>query len=119
MRGSCQHEFELSDMLWTTWLYPASSQNYRNRFVQNLEVSPQGPASDVFQIKSQAALKRWIATRRHLPQTGEPWWYAQPLQISKVIALEVVDRMGPWPHQAHFTAHDVPELGQFVQAVAT
>jgi hypothetical protein len=67
MRGHYYQKFDLPDMQLRTWLYAASMQNHGNRLVKNLEVPPQGPASYVFQIKSQAALKRWIAARRNLP----------------------------------------------------
>src|ERR1700678_925380 len=110
MRGHRFHEFEPPDTRLRTWLYAASVQNHGNRFVQNLEVSPEGPTSDVFEIERQSALKRWITTRRNLPKPCKPWRNIQTLQIAQVVALEIVKRMRPWPYQAHFAAHYVPEL---------
>ena len=111
-------EFESSGMRLRTWLYSASVQNDGNRLVQNLEVPPEGPGPYIFQIESQATFKRRIAARGNLPQSGKPWRYVQTLQIAEVVALEIIEWMRPRPDQAHFTAHYIPELRQFIQAIA-
>src|SRR5579863_1036647 len=118
MPGHHSQEFDSSGMRLRTWLYPASVQNHGDCLVQNLEVSPDGPGPYVFQIESQTAFKRWIATRGNLPQSGKPWRYIQTLQIAEIVALEIIEWMRPRPHQAHFTPHYVPELRQFIQTVA-
>src|SRR5580693_1819807 len=94
-------------------------QNNGNRPVKDLKVSPKGPASYVFEIERKSALKRRITARGNLPEPGKPRRHIQPLQIAQVVALEVVEWMRARSHQTHFTAHYVPELGQFIQAVAS
>src|SRR4029077_3480372 len=100
-------------------LSSTSLQNHGNRLVQNLEVAPQGPLLDVFQIECQPALKGRVPPRRHLPQTGKPRRNVETLEVANLVAFEIVDRMRTRAYQAHFSSHDVPQLRQLIQAVAT
>ena len=94
-------------------------QNNGNRPAKDLKVPPKGPASYVFEIERKSALKRRITARGNLPEPGKPRRHIQTLQIAQVVALEVVEWMRARSHQTHFTAHYVPKLGQFIQAVAS
>ena len=84
---------------------------------QNSHVRSQTPRPDVLAIQFHAALKRGIASRRHLPQPGDSGRHVEPSQVLNLICRKIVQRMRPGPHQTHVPFHHVPELRQFIQAV--
>src|SRR6185437_7749739 len=104
---------------WPRHSFTAPAHDRRQGPCQYLKIKKQVPAMDVVEIESNTAPKRGVSTCGHLPQACQAWGAVQTMEVSRLIACDIVERMGPRPHQAHFTAQNIPKLGQFVQAVAS
>src|SRR5438270_11078491 len=88
----------------------ASFQHGRECPRKDLEIELQTPVPDIFTIQLHAPLKRWIASRSHLPQTGETRSYIEPRQMLKLIGGDVINGMGAGTDNAHVSPPDVPQL---------
>ena len=110
---TCESKFHLEDFALRSF----SRQHCRNRAQQNLEIERQAPAFHVFEIQLHARFKRRIGARDDLPEPGYAWFHIQPAVIGGPVARAIVQRMGARTNQAHIPFQDIPELGQFVEAV--
>ena len=110
---TCVSKLHLEDFA----LRSVSRQHCRNRAQQNLEIERQAPAFHVFEIQLHARFKRRIGARDDLPEPGYAWFHIQPAVIGGPVARAIVHGMGAWTYQAHIPFQDIPELGQFVEAV--
>ena len=84
----------------------------------DLEVEQKTCSCDVFNIKGQflgpfAAIAKGCLAQASQAGTGQ-----QPLTLFLCIASVVEDRQWARSDDAHLTAHDIEELGQFIDAVA-
>src|SRR5579864_1003931 len=74
---------------------------------------------DVLNVECHAALKRRVLPRSDLPKTGHTGHAVQALEIVIVVGFDVIRRMRPGSYEAHLPTDDVPELGKFVEAIAS
>jgi len=63
-------------------------------------------------------IERWTVARGDLPESGHPRFHVQAPVVVKFVAANFVHRVRPRPHQAHLPAQHIPELREFVEAVA-
>src|SRR5437016_13035117 len=110
---TCVSKLHLEDFA----LRSVSRQHCRNRAQQNLEIERQAPALHVFKIQLHARFKRRIGARDDLPESGYAWFHIQAPVIVGTVSRVVVYGVGPRTNQAHIPFQDIPELGQFVEAV--
>ena len=94
-----------------------SSQYCGNCHHQNPAVEQQAPTPDVTKIQDHAGFKRGICSRCDLPQAREARLDVKPSMMPRTIPLDVVEWMGPRPHQTHVAFQNVPKLRQFVETV--
>ena len=62
--------------------------------------------------------ERRTVARRDLPQAGNAGFHVEAPELVKFVMVDLVDRMRPRSDQAHLAAQHVPELREFVEAVA-
>lgn len=72
---------------------------------------------DVFEVQTHVGLEGRILPGGDLPQSGDARFHFEAAQVFETVLSVVVERVRARPHQAHIALHDVPELGQFVDAV--
>src|SRR5439155_15275195 len=96
-----------------------SEQNNGNRPAENLQVKPQRPVVDVFQIQPHPICEiMHIVAAADLPETSQPRLDAQAPTMRQVVeSSDFIDRQRPRAHQAHFAADHIHQLRKFVDAV--
>src|SRR3954470_5392156 len=95
---------------------PAEHDLYGSK--QNPEIKPNAPAFDVGEIQSNIVLKRRARPGGDLPQAGEAGGDIEPFEMLQTVLLIIIKRVRPGTHQAHVAAENIPELRQFIQAIA-
>ena len=93
-------------------------EQHANCAGEDAQVQPQTPVLDVGEIKVHVELKRGTVACRNLPQTRDARFHVQSPELVKFVVVDLVDRMRPRSDQAHLPAQHVPELREFVEAVA-
>src|SRR5947207_12152428 len=94
-----------------------SGQDCGNGAQQNLAIERQAPTFHVLKIQLHARFKRRIGARDDLPEPGYAGFHFKPPMIGGPVARAIVHGMGAWTYQAHIPFQDIPELGQFIEAV--
>src|SRR5437763_8984353 len=95
-----------------------SLEHCGNGFKQNAKIEPKIPFPDVVKIESNVSFERWVLSRCYLPQSGHSRSNVKPREIFNSVAIHIIWRMRAWTHEAHVPDEDIPELRQFIQAVA-
>src|SRR5260221_5583339 len=62
--------------------------------------------------------ERRTIPRRNLPETRDPGFNVKAPELVKFVVVDLINRMRPRPNQAHLPTQHVPELRQFIEAVA-
>src|SRR5262245_27445676 len=96
-----------------------SKQNNGNRPAEYLEVKPQRPVIDVFQVQPHPVGKiSHVVLAADLPEASQPRLDAQAPPMRQVVeSSDFIQLQRPRTHQAHFTAHHIHQLREFVDAV--
>src|SRR5208282_3648512 len=114
--------WSLLECLWLVcpWLESDSfrHEQHANRAGEDTQVQEQTPVLDVSEIKVHVELERRTAARRNLPQTRDAGFHVKAPVVVKFVMIDFVDGMRPRSNQAHFSAQHVPELREFVEAIA-
>ena len=63
-------------------------------------------------------IERRAAARTNLPETRDARFHVKPAELVKFVMVDLIHRMGTRSNQAHLPVQYVPELRQFVEAVA-
>src|SRR5208282_343012 len=85
---------------------------------EDAQVQAQTPVLDVGEIKVHVELERRTVARRNLPETRDAGFHVQAAVVLEFVMIDLVDGMRPRSDQAHFSEQYVPELREFVEAVA-
>src|SRR5271156_61759 len=89
------------------------------RLQQDLHIEHRRPYSGILQIQPDHLVERRFASPVHLPQSGNPRpRLQQAAPVPHVVSLQLIRNRRPRPDQRHFAFHNVPELGNFIQAGA-
>src|SRR2546425_4382666 len=94
-----------------------SEQNNGNRPAENLQVKPQRPVIDVFQIQPHPVAKvLHIVSAADLPETGDTGFDAQSSAVRQIVKpLDLIQGERTRADQAHLTAQDIDQLGKLVE----
>src|SRR5208282_3738975 len=94
-------------------------ENGGNGAQQNFQIKPQRPVINVFEVEPHPLLKvRDLVASADLPEAGDAGLHAQAAAVGQVVETSyLVHRQRTRTHEAHFTAQDIEELRQFVEAV--
>src|SRR5947208_10251507 len=98
--------------------HPTPFEYGGHRLAENAHVKPQIPVLDVLNIQCDVAFKRRITPGRNLPQPGNSGNEIESPQMLEFVLADVINRVRARPDQAHVAEQYVPQLRQFVQAVA-
>src|SRR6266446_3775860 len=93
-------------------------KEHPNRGHQDAYVEGQSPVLDIGEIEMHVEIERWTVARGDLPESGHPRLHVQAPVVVEFVAADFVHRVRPRPHQAHLPAQHIPELREFVEAVA-
>src|SRR5688572_24558775 len=94
-----------------------SREHDRHRSPQDLQVKPERPVVDIFQIEPDPIpeIGNVVATA-NLPKTGQPGLYAQAPAMGHLIeAAHLIERQRPGTHQAHLEPKHVEQLWELVK----
>src|SRR2546422_513537 len=89
-----------------------SEQNNGNRPAENLQVKPQRPVIDVFQIQPHPVGEvMHLVAAADLPEASQPRLDAQAPAMRQVVeSPDFIERQRPRAHQAHFAADHIHQL---------
>src|SRR5208283_216563 len=124
-KAGCRHFPGLKPGRGWSWLvFPwRRSGSFRreqhvNRACEDAQVQKQTPVLDVGEIKVHVEFERRTPARGNLPKTGDAGFYVKAPVVLKFVLADLGDGMRPRPNQAHLPAQHIPELREFVEAVA-
>src|SRR5208282_5320205 len=124
-KAGCRHSRALKPGRGWSWLVCSwrrsgsfRREQHANCVGEDAQVQTQTPVLDVSEIKVHVEFERRTVARRDLPKTCNARFHVKAPELVKFVMVDLVDRMRPRSNQAHLAAQHVPELWQFVEAVA-
>src|SRR6516164_6139923 len=100
-------------------LRAGAAQDDGNGEDYNLQIEPDGPAVNVFEIQPNPVPEIGdLVPPADLPEASETGFHAQAATVRQVVETpDLVHGQGAWPDEAHLAAQDVKKLRQFVETV--
>src|SRR5438094_8638985 len=95
---------------------PLCPNDCRDGLGEEPEVLFERPAVNVGKVQCDPPIKIGVSPCGNLPEAGDPGLHREPTPMPCVVSRNVVERMWPWPDQAHVAEQHVPELGELVDA---
>src|SRR6266852_5988976 len=94
----------------------AGKHNCADSASQNVEVQPEGPVPDVVRVERLLQGEVAVGPIGNLPEPGQTGFdtLAQSPE-TRIKLVQMILGKWPWPHQAHLTFKDGPELRQLIQ----
>src|SRR5690606_10226213 len=85
-----------------------TSQRRGDGLPEDLEIQPEGPVSDVVGVEADDLFEvHDVASPADLPEAGDPRECVEPLEVVRLVGLEVVWEERPGPDETHVTLEDV------------
>ena len=95
---------------------PDAEKDDRDRFDHDLEIQPQGPVVQVFEVELHPVLEPDIVPSVDLPQAGDPRLHGKPASLPGLVFFDLIRHRRTGADEAHVAEENVEKLGQLVEA---
>src|SRR5690349_15718974 len=90
----------------------------RNSLQKDLRVKPKRPAVNVREVELHPAIEVELAAALERPKAGQARTHAQAAPLPGLVLFHLFRNRGPWTHERHVSAQDIPDLRQLIEAGA-
>src|ERR1035437_750054 len=94
-----------------------AGEDYADGAGEDLHVQPETPILDVGSVEGDVAVEGGVLPRLNLPEASHAGEDVEAAKVGDVILLDLGGHGRAWANQAHVSAKNVVELGQFVEGV--